>query len=135
MDCVDDTVKLKNSDVLLQLDEKLCHLNSHERMKLGNMIHKFEHLFPDVPNKTNLICHDNCDKTSPISIDPKRAEHLKNEITYMLDNGITEPSCSDWSSPCVLVSKPDKSYFCTDFRKVNRVTKTDSYPIPRIDDY
>ena len=53
----------------------------------------------------------------------------------MLENDIIEPSCSEWSSPCVLVPKPDKSYrFCTDFRKVNVVTKTDSYPIPRIDD-
>ncbi|KAL5015557.1 hypothetical protein ScPMuIL_007359, partial [Solemya velum] len=52
------------------------------------------------------------------------------EIQYMLDNDIIEPSKSEWSSPCVLVPKPDKTYrFCTDFRKVN----SDSYPIPRID--
>ena len=38
-------------------------------------------------------------------------------------------------SPCVLVPKSDGTYhFCTDFRKVNSVTMTDSYPIPQIDD-
>ncbi|XP_050402703.2 retrovirus-related Pol polyprotein from transposon 297 isoform X1 [Patella vulgata] len=53
----------------------------------------------------------------------------------MLENDIIEPSYSDWSSPCILVPKPDKSYrFCTDFRKVNSVSITDSFPIPRIDD-
>ena len=53
----------------------------------------------------------------------------------MLDNDIIETSKSDWSSPCILVPKPDGTYrLCTDFRKVNSVTKTDSYPIPRIDD-
>ena len=33
------------------------------------------------------------------------------------------------------MSKPDKSYrLCTDYRKVNNVTKTDSFPIPHIED-
>lgn len=42
---------------------------------------------------------------------------------------------SDWSSPCVLVDKPDVSVrFCTDYRKVNAITKTDSYSVPRMDD-
>ena len=53
----------------------------------------------------------------------------------MLKNDIMEPSNNDWSSPCILVPKTDGTYrLCTDFRKVNSVTKTDSYPIPRIDD-
>ena len=31
--------------------------------------------------------------------------------------------------------KTDKSYrMCTDYRKVNSVTKTDSFPIPRVED-
>ena len=36
----------------------------------------------------------------------------------------------------MLVQKPgeDCFRFCTDYRKVNNVTKSDTYPIPRIDD-
>ena len=53
----------------------------------------------------------------------------------MLRNGIVEQSHSHWSSPCILVPKPDNTYqFCTDFRQVNALTKSDSYPIPRVDD-
>ena len=53
----------------------------------------------------------------------------------MLQNNIIEPSKSEWSSPCILVPKLDGTFrFVTDFRKVNQCTKTDSYPIPRIDD-
>ena len=53
----------------------------------------------------------------------------------MLANDVIEPSKSQWSSLCVLVSKGDGRYrFCTDFRKVNLITKTDSYPIPRVED-
>ena len=52
-----------------------------------------------------------------------------------MSNDFIEPSRSNWSSPCVLVPKPDGSYrLCTDYRVVNHVTKTDTFPIPRIDD-
>jgi hypothetical protein len=52
----------------------------------------------------------------------------------MLENDIIEPSTNEWSS-CILVPKPERTFrFCTDYRKVNNVTKTDSYPIPRIDE-
>ena len=48
---------------------------------------------------------------------------------------IIEPSNSDFSSPSMLVSKPDGTYrFVTNFKTVNAITKYDSYPIPRIED-
>ena len=60
---------------------------------------------------------------------------MRKEVEYMFANDISESSKSQWSSPCVLVPKSDGSYrFCTDFRKVNMITKTDSYPIPRAED-
>jgi len=35
-----------------------------------------------------------------------------------------------------MVPKPDKTFrMCTDYRKLNAVTKTNSYPMPRIDDH
>ena len=53
----------------------------------------------------------------------------------MLKNDIIEESQSNWSSPCILVPKHEGRFrFCTDFRKVNDKTKSDSFPIPRIAD-
>ena len=52
----------------------------------------------------------------------------------MLEMGVIDPSKSNWFSPIVLVPKPDGSiHFCIDFRAVNKVSKFDQYPLPRID--
>jgi len=146
--CTDDDIetpganlKLNNSDILTNLGQKLNHLLPSEQRQLRKLIGKYKHLFPDVPSRTNAIFHDvDVGDASPIKQHPYRVnivklEQMRKEVKYMLENDIIEPSHSDWSSPCILVPKPDNSVrFCTDFRKVNSVTKTDSYPIPRIDD-
>ncbi|XP_077993259.1 uncharacterized protein LOC144447231 [Glandiceps talaboti] len=138
---VDCDFKLKNSDILADLDTKLSHLSRERSEELKNLILEFKHLFSDVPEKTDKICHDvdvgNATpvKQHPYRMNPMKLEHLRNEVKYMLDNDIIEPSYSAWSSPCVLVPKPGNCYrFCTDYRRVNTLSKTDSYPLPRIDD-
>lgn len=58
---------------------------------------------------------------------------MREEVRYLLQHGFVQPSQSPWSSPCLLVPKPDTTYrFCTDYRKVNSLTKPDS--LPRMED-
>lgn len=53
----------------------------------------------------------------------------------MLEHDIIEQGNNPWSLPCILVHIPDSSYrLCTDFRRVNAVTKTGFYHIPVIED-
>ena len=74
-------------------------------------------------------------KQHPYRMNPVKQQILREEVQYLLDNDFIEPSQSEWSSPCILVPKPDGTFrMCTDYRKVNSVTKTDTFPIPRIDD-
>ncbi|KAK4315874.1 hypothetical protein Pmani_012925 [Petrolisthes manimaculis] len=59
----------------------------------------------------------------------------KKEIDYLLEHDMIEPCRSEWSSPVTLVPKHDGSQrLCLDYRKVNQVTRTDAYPIPRMED-
>ena len=135
------TVLLKNSDVLNNLDTKLSHLTALQQEDIKNLLQKYEHLFNDIPMQTNMLCHDvdvgdsSAVKQHPYRLNPEKQKYLQDEVKYLLDNDFIEPSNSDWSSPCILVPKPDGSYrMCTDYRKLNSVTKTDTFPIPRIDD-
>lgn len=60
---------------------------------------------------------------------------LKDELNIMLSMGVIEPSHSEWCSPIVLVPKKDGTLrFCIDFRQINRLSKVDPYPMPRIDE-
>ena len=57
------------------------------------------------------------------------------QLHDMQQNGVIQPSSSPWTSPVVMVRKKDGSHrFCVDYRRLNAVTKTDAFPLPRIDD-
>ena len=134
-------IKLQNSQILNDLGTKLSHLPLVQRKELAEVITQYSEVFPDVPSKTTLIEHD-VDvgdfapiKQHPYRVSPMKKELLDKEVQYMLKNDIIEESQSNWSSPCILVPKHDGGFrFCTDFRKVNDKTKSDSFPIPRIAD-
>ena len=72
--------------------------------------------------------------SSPYKIPQKLEEEVNKEIEKMLQLGIIRPSMSPWASPVVIVPKPDGTIrFCVDYRKVNKVTKMDAYPIPSME--
>ena len=52
----------------------------------------------------------------------------------MLAEGMIEPSQSDRASPIVLVRKRDSTIqLCVNYKKLNAQSRTDTYPMPRIE--
>lgn len=133
--------RFKNSEALANMEKLLAHLSAPSSTELADLIRSFPCLFSDTPGRTPLVEHDiDIGDAKPIRqrfyrVNAERLKCLDAEVTYMLENGIAEPSSSSWASPCLLVPKSDGTLrFCSDFRKVNAVTKPDSFPLPRMDD-
>ena len=74
-------IKLQNSQILNDLGTKLSHLPLVQRKELAEVITQYREVFPDVPNKTNLIEHDvDVGYSAPIKQHPYRASPMKREL-------------------------------------------------------
>ena len=66
---------------------------------------------------------------------PQKRAIVHEQIQALVQQGLLEPSTSRWTSPVVLVKKKDGAWrFCGDYRKLNSVTKPQSFPLPRLED-
>ena len=128
----------------IPVDWSKSQLTEEQKEKLKVLLAQYRDVFalkPGELGKTSVVKHHIETETSPpIKQRPYRAPQatrdvIDEHVQQMLDDGIIQPSMSPWSSPVVLVRKKDNSIrFCVDYRKLNEVTKKDSYPLPRIDD-
>ena len=61
-------------------------------------------------------------------------DFIDSEVEKMLQAKVIEPARSEWASNVCLAKKKDGGLrFAIDFRRVNRLSTPDSYPLPRID--
>lgn len=71
----------------------------------------------------------------PYRKSPAERSIIDEYVKQMLDDGIIQPSTSQWASPVILVRKKKKGWrLCIDYRQLNDVTVADTFPLPRIDD-
>ncbi len=116
-------------------------LSATQKAELQHLIGQFSDVFSAVPGRTHLLQHDIRTPTGvivkqrPYRIPEARRQAIEDEVQQMLKLVVIEPSCSPWSSPIVLVPKPDGTLrFCNDFRRLNEVSEFDGYPMPRVDE-
>lgn len=115
------------------------NLTTTERGKLQDLLEKHFKDEPATLGRTDRVKHiiDTGD-AAPIkqryyTVSPARQKLINEELDRMLGLGVVEPSQSAWSSPIMLLDKPDGSKrFVVDFRAVNAVSKKDAYPLPQV---
>ena len=115
-------------------------LSEVQKKDLQSVLTEFADILRSVPGQTTLAKHQiDVGSSRPIKLPPYRLPHayrekVKEELREMERSGIIEPSNSEWAAPVVLVTKKDGSLrFCVDYRKLNAVSRSDAYPMPRVD--
>ncbi|GFX03043.1 retrovirus-related Pol polyprotein from transposon 412 [Trichonephila clavipes] len=143
--CKSSSLLLSNSPQQLTPDLlENAELSPEQKSSAERLFQEFEDVFSinssDIGHTTVTQHRIDTADHPPIKQHPRRLPFAKQEevgtlLREMQKNDIIEPSSSPWASPIVLVRKKDGSTrFCVDYRKLNDVTKKDSYPLPRIDD-
>lgn len=123
---------------------KIGELTPKQKEQFDQLLEKHKDIFIKHPNdfgRTDVTTHpiDTKDekpiKQHAYKTDFKKQEVIQKEINKMLEAGVIRRSTSPWTSPVVLIPKPDGSIrFCIDYRKLNKITRKDNQPLPRIDD-
>nr|GEV02638.1 hypothetical protein [Tanacetum cinerariifolium] len=66
---------------------------------------------------------------------PSEMKELSEQLQELSDKGFIRPSSSPWGAPVLFVKKKDGSFrMCIDYRKLNKLTVKNRYPLPRIKD-
>nr|KYP51484.1 Transposon Ty3-G Gag-Pol polyprotein [Cajanus cajan] len=110
-----------------------------------DVVRDFAEVFPDEvprlpPIREMEFSIDLVPGAGPVSVAPYRmapAElvELKGQLEDLLEKQLVRPSVSPWGAPILLVKKKDDgSRLCVDYRKLNKLTIKNKYPLPRIDD-
>jgi hypothetical protein len=139
--CVDPFLSSKNLDAFRRI---IPGIGEELRDELCTLLieHQYSFAFEtsDLGN-TELVKHTiDTQGQGPIRqrayrFSPRQRETAQEIIDELLRFKIIQPSLSPWSASIVLVKKKTGDVrLCVDYRKLNAITKKDSFPLPRIDD-
>lgn len=67
------------------------------------------------------------------SASPAKREVIDKQMDAWIAQEVIEESVSPWSAPVVIVFRNGKPRFAVDYRKLNELTITDEFPLPRQD--
>lgn len=129
---------------------KLDHLHSSERQTIESLCSKYADIFQlpgDKLTTTKLYEQSIILKqgskpvyTKPYRIPNSLKSEVDRQINKMLRDDIIEESCSEWSSPILLVPKKSESEnsknwrLVVDYRKLNETIQDDKFPLPNINE-
>lgn len=121
------------------LDEKLQHLSSNRGEEIRRIFENFPECWkePKIGGIKNFRAHIEVQgrpiKSAIRRLAPELKVELEKELEKLLESQAIRESKSPWGSPPVFVKKKDGTWrLCIDYRAVNKLMKSDAYPLPLI---
>lgn len=121
-----------------------CSSEEETNDDILQLINKYSNIFAkskfDVGSIGNEKCQIHLTNNIPINTRPIRHSEQNNQIIKtitdeLLETGLISESNSPYSFSVVLANKKDdgkKTRLCVDYRKLNQITTTESYPYPLV---
>ena len=113
-------------------------------LEIIDLLTEYDDIFsqtPKAPGMSETVSH-RIDTTAPPPKTPAMYRRSKPDqdllaewVEWMLQNGLIRPSNSPFAQNIIIVKKPGKEpRICLDPRPINKVTVSDPYPMPRMDE-
>lgn len=125
--------------------QKNTGFNQRSDVRLERLLKRYSHIFRDdlpsgLPPKrpvdhTIELTEANVTPNRPIfQLSPAELLATKEYVTDLINRGKIRPSRSPFGAPLFFVKQKDKLRGVIDYRGLNRITKKNNAPIPRIDE-
>lgn len=114
-------------------------LPDHLQERAWEMLHShvqafgFDGCLGHYPGKVEIRMKEN---QQPICLpmcgsSPEKRRVIDEQLDKWFELGVIEASRSPWGTPIIIAYRNRKPRFCVDYRKLNAVTTSDEFPIPR----
>ncbi|GJV67183.1 putative reverse transcriptase domain-containing protein [Tanacetum coccineum] len=155
IDCYEKIVRipLPNGEILEVQGERpekdpgslACIKADEKKLEDIRVVRDFPEVFPDdllglppvreIEFRIDLIPGASPVVKSPYRLAPPEMLELSNQLKELQEKGFIRPSHSQWGVPLLFVKKKDGAMrMCIDYGELNKLTKKNRYPLPRIND-
>ena len=112
---------------------------------LNDLLEEYKDLFPDSipglpPDRGISLSIPLIDGAQPVNrpafrYSPAERQEIEEQVRYLLSRGLITERTSPFGAPVLFVPNPNGTLrVCIDYRGLNKLTRKNQFPIPRVDD-
>ncbi|CAO4382312.1 unnamed protein product [Caenorhabditis nigoni] len=128
--------------ILAKIDLEKSALSTTAKQQVRQMIRRYHNAFVGIDGKIgrfkgvtthHIELNDDhrIPQSRPYRLNPEQKAKLEKEIQHMKDNGLIEESSSPYTSPLLMIPKPNgDTRIVIDYRRLNLITRSRTYIMP-----